>query len=515
MPRNAVMAAAVSRFIERHGRYMSVKKVLAIDLGASSGRGIIGAFDGEKLSLSEIHRFSNDPVMINGGFHWDTVRLFYEIKQAILKTKLDGGADSLGIDTWGVDYGYIDKNGELLATPYHYRDLRTSDIPEEVDKIIPWNELYGITGIQRMNFNTLYQLCSDVKVRPFITKNAKALLFTPDLLAYFLTGKQCTEYTIASTGAILDASKRDFADDILAKLGIPKGLFCPLVQPGNILGELLPEIASETGAHGMKVINVASHDTASAVLAVPATDKNFLYISSGTWSLMGVECAEPVLNAASLKHCFTNEGGAGRTIRLLKNIMGLWLEQEARRQWIREGTKYTFDELSEMALKATPFASLINPDDDSFSPAGDMPARIREYCRKTGQRVPEGPGEIVRCIFESLALRYRWTAEKLEEILGEKYPVINILGGGTKEEMLSQFAADASGRVVSAGPVEATAIGNIIMQLIALGELKDISEAREVVRRSFSLKQYTPNTALKSGWDEAFAHFKTLVGDND
>ncbi len=494
---------------------MSVKRVLAIDLGASSGRGIIGEFDGEKLSLSEIHRFSNDPVMINGGFHWDTVRLFFEIKQAILKTKLEGGAASLGIDTWGVDYGYIDKSGELLATPYHYRDLRTSNVPEAVDKIIPWNELYSVTGIQRMNFNTLYQLYSDVNMRPFVPENAESLLFTPDLLAYFLTGERRTEYTIASTGAVLDAAKRDFADGILDKLNIPKRLFCDLVQPGNILGELLPEIANETGAHGMKVINVASHDTASAVLAVPATDKNFLYISSGTWSLMGVECAEPVLTDASLMHCFTNEGGAGRTIRLLKNIMGLWLEQESRRQWIREGTKYTFDELSEMALAAKSFASIINPDDDSFSPAGDMPARIREYCAKTNQHVPETPGEIVRCIFESLALRYRWTAEKLEEILGEKYPVINILGGGTKEEMLSQFAADASGRTVSAGPVEATAIGNIVMQLIALGEIKDIAEAREVVRRSFPLKQYTPDLSAKNGWDEAFARFKKLVGDND
>ncbi len=491
---------------------MSDKKMLAIDLGASSGRGIIGGYDGKKITLEEIHRFSNDPVMTPTGFYWDTIRLLFEIKTAILKGTQAGGIDTIGIDTWGVDYGYLDKTGALLANPFNYRDLRTQNITDYVfGKIAPWEEIYGVTGIQNMNFNTLYQMAADLRDRPWLMENADSMLFIPDLLGYFLTGNKATEYTIASTGAILDAFKRDYADDLLKKFGIRRDVLCDIVQPGTELGVLRTE--EEMGNSAAKVVKVASHDTASAVLSVPAVDEDFLYISSGTWSLMGIESKTPVINDQTLKYDFTNEGGVFGTIRILKNIMGLWIEQESRRQWAREGTKYTFDELSAMALEAKPLQCLINPDDQRFATAGNMPKRIREYCKETGQHVPESVGEIVRCIFESLALRYRWTAEKLELITGRKYPVINIVGGGIKEEMLSQFAADASHRVVNAGPVEATSLGNIAMQGIATGEFSDMWEARQVIRNSFEIKEYKPNTDMAAAYDEAYGKFCTLISD--
>ncbi len=487
--------------------------MLAIDLGVSSGRGIVGAFDGEKINLSEIHRFSNDPVQA-GGFYWDTLRLLHEIKTAILNCAHEGGVETVGIDTWGVDYGYLDKTGALMANPHHYRDSRTDGVPSIVDGIVPWEELYGVTGIQRSNLNTIYQLVDDIRSRPWLMENADKLLLTPDLLGYFLTGEMRNEYTITSTGALLDANKRDFAYPLLRRLGIRDDIFSPIANPGDTLGKLLPDVDAETGNTGARVINVASHDTASAVLSVPAKGEDFLYISSGTWSLMGIESKTPVITDVSRKYSFTNEGGALGTVRILKNIMGLWLEQESRRQWKREGIAVSFDELSGMALAAKPLQSIINPDDDAFAPAGDIPGRIREYCRKTGQHVPENMGEIVRCIFESLALRYRWTAEKLEEITGRTYSTINIVGGGTKEAPLCQFAADASGRMVSAGPVEATALGNISVQMIAAGEISGVSEARDIIRSSFAVRQYYPNAETRSAWDDAYARFLKLIGEN-
>ncbi len=491
---------------------MANKKVLAIDLGASSGRGILGTFDGKTIKLEEIHRFSNDPVMTVGGFFWDTYRLLFEIKTAILKSAEFGGCDTLGIDTWGVDYGYLDKTGTLMSVPYHYRDERTADIqPYVFENIASFEEIYRTTGHQSMNFNTIYQMAADLRDRPWVVENAERMLFTPDLLGYLLTGKMKTEYTIASTGAVLDAAKRTYADDLLNKFGIRRELFCDIVEPGTELGGLLPFVEEETGNTGVKVVKVASHDTASAVLSVPAVNEDFLYISSGTWSLMGIESKTPLIPDASLEYQFTNEGGVDGTYRILKNVMGLWLEQESRRQWTREGTKYSFDELSRMALESKPLQSIINPDDDSFATAGNMPKRIREYCKRTGQHVPETVGEVVRCIFESLALKYRWVAEKLEEMTGKTYPYINIVGGGTKEEMLSRFAADASHKTVVAGPVEATALGNIAMQFIAAGEISDVWEARKIIKDSFDVKEYKPDETNAEAWDEAYVRFCKLV----
>lgn len=490
---------------------MADLKMLAIDLGASSGRGIVGKFDGKKFTVEENHRFPNEPVMTNGNFNWDILRIFHEIKTSISKCALSDDKDikSIGIDTWGVDYGYIDKNGSLMANPYHYRDARTDGIQPYAFNTVPFEKLYGITGIQTINFNTIYQLVADLRDRQYMPANADKLLFTPDLLNYFLTGEKYTEYTIASTGAVLDAKERKISTELLKSFGINENLFAEVVMPGHKIGKLTPTLISELGNISADVVNIASHDTASAVIAVPAKrGDDFVYISSGTWSLMGVENDEPVINDLSMKYNFTNEGGAGGKIRFLKNIMGLWLEQESRRQWKREGTAYTFDDLTEKALQSKPFACFINPNDDLFTPSGNMPERIREFCRKTNQYVPQTVGEIVRCIFESLALCYRQTIESVEEMTGKKYSSINIVGGGTKEKILCKWAADASDRVVYAGPVEATAIGNIAMQTIASGELKDIFEARDIIRNSFEIKVYEPEN--NDAWNEAYQRFLNI-----
>ena len=490
---------------------MADLKMLAIDLGASSGRGIIGRFDGEKLTLEENHRFPNDPVMTTGRFYWDILRIFHEIKDSIRKCSISGDKDikSIGIDTWGVDYGLLDKNGKLISNPVNYRDVRTEGIQEYTFKTVPKEEIYKTTGIQFMNFNTIFQLVSELKENPQVFETAKDLLFVPDLLNYFLTGEKRTEYTIASTGAILDVHTRDFAFDMLSKLGIPGSIFSPLVQAGTECAPLSAALQEETAISGAKVVHVGAHDTASAVVSVPAKGDDFIYISSGTWSLMGTEINSPIVTEDSLAADFTNEGGAYGKIRFLKNIMGLWIEQESRRQWAREGEKLSFDELSNMALASKPLQSFINPDDPSFTGPGDMPGRIVEFCRKTGQHVPETKGEIIRCIFDSLAMRYRWTVENIDRMLGRKTPFINIVGGGTKEGPLCQFTADACGRPVYAGPTEATALGNIAVQAIAAGEIKDLSEARHVIRNSFEIKLYEPKDT--SMWDDAYDRFLKVI----
>lgn len=490
---------------------MSLLKMLAIDLGASSGRGIVGRYDGEHLTLEENHRFPNEPVSTAGSFNWDILRIFHEIKQSIRKCALSDDKDiaSIGIDTWGVDYGLLDKNGRLLGNPYHYRDSRTDHILDYAFGIMPKDEIYNITGIQTMNFNTLFQIAADLRDNPARFAIADKLLHIPDLLNYFLTGVKQTEYTIASTGALLDAAKRNWSSEIIRRFGIPKDLFTDIVKPCNAVGGLLPQVLEDTGSISAKVVTVGSHDTASAVIAVPAKGEDFVYISSGTWSLMGSEIAEPAITDASKLYDFTNEGGVGGKIRFLKNIMGLWLEQESRRQWIREGKTVTFDELSDMAVASKPLAYIINPDDPSFSAPGNMPRRIAEFCCKTGQGVPESMGEIVRCIFDSLALKYRFTAEKIDEIKGSRTPFINIVGGGTKEFPLCRFAADACARPVYAGPVEATAIGNLVAQAMASGEIANLSEARHMIRNSFEIKMYEPHD--KEMWDEGYGRFLQLI----
>ncbi len=489
---------------------MAERKMLAIDLGASSGRGIVGAFDGERLTLRENHRFSNDPVNLCGRLYWDILRIFHEIKLSVQKTVLDGDAvSSIGIDTWGVDYGLLDRAGRLLSNPVHYRDTRTEGAQELVSRTVPAEELYRVAGIQTLNFNTVYQLAVEREEAPEKLAQAERMLNIPDLLNYFLTGRMANEYTILSTGALLDAKKRDYAWELLDRLGIPRRLFGDVTAPGTDLGTLLPQVQGETGKTDAHVLTVASHDTASAVIAVPSEEKDFLYISSGTWSLMGTELSDPLINAESRAANFTNEGGACGTVRFLKNIMGLWIIQESRRQWRREGKDYSFAQMEAWAKESTPFRSLIDVDDSDFATPGDMPEKIRAYCKRTAQPVPESVGEVVRCIYESLALKYRSVAERVMELMGRRARVIHVVGGGTKDRFLSQLTADACGIPVCAGPEEATAIGNLMMQLMAAGEVSDLGQARRVVAASFETKQYLP-TADRNMWDEAYGRIRTL-----
>ncbi|MBE6699265.1 MAG: rhamnulokinase [Ruminococcaceae bacterium] len=488
---------------------MAEQKMLAIDLGASSGRGIVGSFNGQKLSLKENHRFSNDPVILNGRMYWDILRIFHEIKQSIAKTVLDGDAiSSIGIDTWGVDYALLDESGKMLSNPYHYRDARTEGIVSYVGRFFNSSELYAKTGIQCMNFNTIFQLIADLRDDPKMVENAQRMLNVPDLLNYFLTGNMANEYTILSTGAFLDAEKRDYAKDIIAKAGIPQGLFGDIVAPGTSMGKLLAQVQSEVGKTDAEVLTVASHDTASAVIAVPTQEKEFLFISSGTWSLMGTELDAPKINAETEKYNFTNEGGVNNTIRFLKNIMGLWLIQESRRQWRREGKEYSFADLESLAKAAKPFRCFIDPDHPSFVAPGDLPARVREFCQKTGQYVPETVGEVMRCIYESLAMKYRYTAETIKKLTGISPRVIHVVGGGTKDGFLSQMTADACGIPVCAGPEEATAIGNLLVQLMAAGEAKNLLDARAIVAASFDCKHYIPENT--PAWDAAYQTFCAL-----
>ncbi len=489
-------------------------KMLAIDLGASSGRGIVGTFDGEKITLEENHRFPNEPVMVAGQYTWDIVRILHEIKTSIRKcaTGEDRDIDSIGIDTWGVDFGFLDKRGHLLANPVHYRDLRTVGIPAYSEAYVSADEVYDITGIQVLELNSLYQLLAVQKNSPELFDIATDMLFVPDLLNYFLTGYKQTEYTIASTSQLLDAKKRDWSKELIKKFNLPEKLFSKVVKPGTVCGNFLPSLSEEFGGINPKVISVAAHDTGSAVLAVPAKSEKFIWISSGTWSIMGTETKDPVISEKSKEYNFTNEGGYGDTIRFSKNITGLWVEQESKRQWEREGEKISFAELAEMAAEAEPLRCFIDTDDARFATPGNIPKRIADYCRETGQFVPQTKGEIVRCILESLAMRYRYTVECIDEMCGERIPAINIVGGGTKEEQLSQFAATACGRPVYAGPVEATAIGNIAAQAIALGAIKDMWEAREIIANSFEIKEYQPETDKMAAWDEAYGRFLKLIG---
>ncbi len=486
-------------------------KMLAIDLGASSGRGIVGKFDGSKITLEEVHRFTNDPVNLNASLYWDMLKLFTEIKQAISNCVLGENKDikSISIDTWGVDFGLLDATGQLMKNPYNYRNPAFSkEIMEEVYSIIPKEELYKITGTQALNFNSVYQLYYMSKNK-YLMENAKDLLFVPDLLKYFLTGTKQTEYTIASTAQLLDAKDRNWSWQVIEKLGLPKNIFGEIVQPGTSAGKLLPHILEEVGSIDAEVVSCASHDTASAVVAVPAKNDDFVYISSGTWSLMGRELSEPITNELSYKYDITNEGGAERKIRYLKNIMGLWIEQESRRQWKRQGEVVSFDELSNMAMASKPHACFINPDYLEFQTPGNMPKRIAEFCKMTGQYVPQTKGEIVRCIFDSLAMCYRSTVTKMDEITGKRAPFINIVGGGTKEVPLCKLTADACGRPVYTGPVEATALGNIAVQAIANGEIKDVKEAREVIANSFPIDYFEPHDT--DMWDEGYEKFTKIV----
>ena len=486
---------------------------IAIDIGASSGRVMLGRWDGTRFELHELHRFPNGGIEEQDSLHWDAARLWHEIKVGLRTYASQHGEPlaGIGIDTWAVDFGLLDADGRLLGNPYHYRDRRTEGIPQYVDQRISPERLYAQTGMQRLPFNTLYQLVSMQQRNDPQLAAAQTLLLMPDLFHYWLTGKQIAEYTNATTTQFFDARQRRWATDLLQELGLPTHILPPVVEPGTVLGNLLPQVQAEVGLqHDVKVIASASHDTASAVAAVPNLDDRSAYISSGTWSLVGVETATPILNEQARRLSFTNEGGVDGTIRLLKNVGGLWLLQECQRRWQHEGQQFTWPELVAQAASVTPLRSLIDPDAPDFLNPADMPAAIQGYCRRTGQPEPASPGAMVRCCLESLALKYRWVVVALEELTGRRLDTIRIVGGGSQNTLLCQLTADACGRRVVAGPVEATALGNMVVQAVALGLLPSITAGRAAIAASEQQIVYEPQSS--GNWEAAVAGFNRLLG---
>jgi rhamnulokinase len=489
---------------------LSTKKILAFDLGAESGRAVLGLLGGNQLRLEVVHRFPNGGVRTLDSIHWDVLRLYSEMVQGLrIAAAEHGGVDAIGVDTWGVDFALLGRGGTLLGNPRHYRDPQTEGTLELAFQRVPRSAIYDQTGVQIMRINSLFQLLALQRDRSPLLEVAETLLFMPDLFHYFFTGLKVNEFTDASTSQFLDSRTRQWAHGLIEAFGLPRHLFGTIVQPGTVLGPLRSALAVETGLSGVPVIAPGSHDTASAIVAVPAGSQSWAYISSGTWSLMGVELPAPLLGEKALAYNFTNEGGVGGTVRFLKNIMGLWLVQECRRAWEREGVTHSYEYLCRQAEEAVPFASLVDPDDASFILPANMPTALTDFCRRTGQPAPDDIGATIRCTLESLALCYRRVLERLEELTGQRLEVIHIVGGGSQNALLCQFTADACNRPVLAGPVEATAIGNVLVQAIGLGELGSMADAREVVRRSFEVRIYEPHAS--ESWQEPYARFQALV----
>lgn len=489
---------------------MSNKKVLAFDFGASSGRAMLSKLENGKLVIEEIHRFANEPVLVNGHLYWDVLRLFHEIKQGILKASHAGGFDCIGIDTWGVDFGLLGEDDQLLANPTHYRDARTEGMQEEYYKEMSSKELYKRTGTQQIDLNSVYQFKALAKKQPWLLEKTKTILFIPDLFAFFLTGVKRTEYTEASTTGMLNPKTKQWDEEVLKVLGLNKKMFGEMIKPGEVYGFLLDEICEELHCEKVPVIAVATHDTASAVASVPTTQKDYAYISCGTWSLFGTVNDEPILTEESLEAGFTNEGASDGKIRYLKNIMGLWLIQQSRNEWKRRGLDVSFDEMERAARSAKPYECFVDPDAKDFVAPGNMPKRVQEFCRRTGQYVPKDMGEILRCIYQSLAFKYRYTVETLEKISDKKITSIHMIGGGIKDELLCSMTADFCRKTVVAGPVEATVTGNVAVQMMHFGIFKDLNEARTVIANSFPVKTYEPNANFNG--EEAYCRFKEILG---
>jgi len=466
---------------------------LAFDFGASSGRMILSKFEEGKIELEELHRFANEPVRVGKSFYWDTFRLYHELKQGLKKAAAkDIKIESLAIDTWGVDYGLLDKAGNLIGNPINYRDERTKGAIEKVAKLVPLKDLYASTGIQFMEFNTLFQLYADKETRPEIYEKAAHILLMPELFGYFLTGKIYNEYTEASTGQLLDAKKRDWDYGIIEKCGIKKELFQPLTMPGTIIGELLPEVQEETGLKNVKVIAVGSHDTASAVAGTPLEDENSAFLSCGTWSLLGMELEEPILSEKSFEYNYTNEGGVEGKIRFLKNINGLWIMQNLRRNWCEFEAEVSFPDMIKASREAKRQDFVINPNDARFTAPYNMMSEVIAYCEEDGQGTPNGLGEIAMAIYNGLTQEYGRTIRNLEEITGKTISCINMVGGGIQDQLLCELTAKATKKRVVAGPIEGSVLGNVIMQLKALGKIHTLEDGREIVKVSFEQKEHTP-----------------------
>ena len=488
---------------------MRTNYFLAFDLGASSGRAILGKLSDGKLELEEVHRFKNQMSLIHGNHYWNVFNLFDELKTGLKKclTEHNIQPDSIGVDTWGVDYSLVTGEGQLIGLPFAYRDHRTDSAMEDFFKIMPRDEAYFLSGIQFMQFNTLFQLFASVKENFSRLVIADSLLFMPDTLNYLFTGVKKNEYTISSTSQLLKPGKPEWETKLFRAANIPEQLMGEIVQPGVEIGKILGEVSDETGSAEIPCIAVASHDTASAIASVPADGGNWAYLSSGTWSLLGVESDVPQVSEQTLQMNFTNEGGVEGTTRFLKNIMGMWLIQECKRIWDEE-KEMEWQEIVDLSLAAEPFKCLINPDDLSFLNPGNMPVAIRNYCEKTDQYIPQTKGEIARCIYDSLVMKYKFTLGQIESVIGKKIEKLHIIGGGAHNKMMNQLTADAIGIPVFAGPTEATAIGNLMMQAKAAGVVKSLSEIRKIIRNSFEVTEYTPSPELD--WETAYSKFKKL-----
>ena len=473
---------------------MQERRYLAVDLGAESGRLMLGTLAAGRLALREVHRFPNGPLVQDGTLRWDLEGLCREVTRGLGQAvaQASGPLHGIGVDTWGVDFGLLDADGRLIEPPYHYRDHRTDGIMERAFALMPRREIYERTGIQFLQINTLFQLLAMRLAGDPALGRAARLLFMADLVNRHLCGQAIAEYTLASTSQMMDVRTGEWSRPLLAALGLPAAILPDVVEPGTGIGQLRDELAREVGSRPVPVIAVGAHDTASAVAAVPAEGERWGYLSSGTWSLLGVELREPVINDETFAASFTNEGGVEGTFRLLNNISGLWLVQECRRQWESEGAPLSYGELTRMAAAAPPFCAALDPGDDVFLAPGNMPARINAYLEARGQPAVEDRGQMVRVILEGLALAYRQHVLRLESIIGHELETLHVVGGGSQNDLLNQFTADATGRTVLAGPVEATAIGNVLMQAVATGQIASLDEGRAVVRASFPTRRFEP-----------------------
>ena len=492
---------------------MQPKHFIAFDLGATSGRTILGTLRDGELALKELTRFPNAVLRLGGHYHWNIFSLYEHLREGLRAAAREGvGISSVGIDTWGVDFAFVGQDGSLLGLPYAYRDPHTDGIPEAYfSEVLPREEVYAATGIQIMNFNSLYQLYALQRERSSQLAAARRLLFMPDALSYLLTGEMVTEYTIASTSQLLNPRTKRIEGRLLERMGLSPELFPPIVLPGHRIGTLRPELAAECGLPPLPVIAVAGHDTASAVAAVPAEDERFAYLSSGTWSLMGIEVPDPVIDERTFACNFTNEGGVEGTTRLLKNITGMWILEQCLGRWKAEGRNYSYPEIVRMATGATPFTAMIDPDDASFAAPGDMPAAIRTYCVRTGQQPPADDREMIRTIFESLALKYRLVLERFRQIAPFPIERLHVIGGGSKNALLNQFTADSIGLPVVAGPSEATAVGNLMIQARAAGCVTTLREMRALIARCIPTERFTPHH--DATWDEAYDRFRRITNN--
>lgn len=486
-------------------------KCVAIDLGASGGKVIRGSFDGTRITLKEFYRFSNNPIQLKKHIYWDALRLFEEVKKGLGAVGKEPGdtIDSIGIDTWGNDCCLLDKDGNLLENPHSYRDPRTDGIMEKAFEKMSREEIYNRTGVQFMQHNTLFQLYSMVLDKSALLAAADTYLMIPDLFNYWLAGEKCCEFTNATTTQFFDPYQNTWCEPILEAFSIPGNIMPPVIKPGTKLGNLEKWLCNDLNIQAVPVIAVGTHDTASAASVVPAQNGDYAFLSSGTWSLLGAEVSTPVVNKAGLSHNFSCYGGVCDTFLVWKNIQALWLLQECMRVWTKEGLEYSYEDLVSMAGQAEPFGAIIDVDDHIFIQPGDFPARINEFCKRTAQKPPCGQGAIVRCIFESLALKYRYTFERLQDVLGKKLSKIYVIGGGSRNELLNQFTAQAIGVPVVAGLAEATSVGNIMMQLLTLGEVGSLDQSREIVRTSFELTTYEAD--VTQNWDNAYQRFLDLI----